>query len=251
MGLGSILKTITKPHRAIAGGLSDVLGGNVLEALPFVGQAVSAHTNREFSAQQASNQMAFQREMSSTAYSRAAKDLEKAGLNRILAIGGPSTTPAGAMGIGATPEDNTSSAVSAIELGKVKGPMARATIAEKQANTLGIQENIRTQQSQQALNSANAARAKTDTLKTIAETEGLKHDNKGRKIRNQAIEALGVEGQILGDAADIASKVGGAAGSILNVFNPLRGKLPNNLRKAMKDNYKVNKKTGEVKEWLH
>lgn len=42
-------------------------------------------------------QMAFQREMASTQYQRSAKDLEKAGLNRILALGSPAASPGGAM----------------------------------------------------------------------------------------------------------------------------------------------------------
>jgi len=42
-------------------------------------------------------QMDWQEKMSNTAYQRAAKDLEAAGLNRILAIGSPATTPGGSV----------------------------------------------------------------------------------------------------------------------------------------------------------
>lgn len=60
--------------------------------LPFVAGAIAtAHSARS----EASKNRAFQIGMSNTAYQRAANDLEKAGLNRILALGNAASTPSG------------------------------------------------------------------------------------------------------------------------------------------------------------
>jgi len=69
------------------------IGGSVLGGL--FGAASGRRQNRQ-SREEAARNRAFQERMSSTAYQRAAKDLQAAGLNRILALGSPSSTPGGA-----------------------------------------------------------------------------------------------------------------------------------------------------------
>lgn len=65
-------------------------------ALGGLAGAVGARSQNRAAAAQSARQMAFQERMSNTAYQRSAKDLEAAGLNRILALGNPASTPGGA-----------------------------------------------------------------------------------------------------------------------------------------------------------
>lgn len=115
--MGPPLSRAGSPGSAVGAGLGSFLGpvgtiaGSLLGGL--FGRSGQREANRQ-NLQIAREQMAFQERMSNTAYRRAANDLEAAGLNRILALGKPASTPAGAL---ATMQNTQAGMQQAIESG--------------------------------------------------------------------------------------------------------------------------------------
>lgn len=74
----------------------DVLGTIGSVGLGVAGDLIGNKMQQSFNAKEAQKNRDWQTEMSNTAYQRAATDLEAAGLNRIIALGSPASTPSGA-----------------------------------------------------------------------------------------------------------------------------------------------------------
>ena len=71
-------------------------GGSMSAGALMGAELGSAVVSGLFGRASAKSQMRFQEHMASTQYQRAAKDLEAAGLNRIIALGSPADSPGGA-----------------------------------------------------------------------------------------------------------------------------------------------------------
>lgn len=111
-----------------------MLEGLAAGGLGVAGDIAGYQSARAENSKQAKRNRAFQQYMSSTAYQRAAKDLEKAGLNRVLALGSPASTPSGAQ-----------SSVQAPKLGStgVEAASARQAIEQSKAQEALLTEQKR------------------------------------------------------------------------------------------------------------
>jgi len=123
--------------------------GDVTSAIGgFVGDLGGSLLSGAFNARSAKKQMDFQERMSNTAYQRAANDLQRAGLNRVIALGNPAISPSGA-----------SSSMNAPQLGSA---VNNARVANSQVRN--AEAVIQTQQAQ-------ASQLRAQTEKTLAEKD--------------------------------------------------------------------------------
>lgn len=139
-------------------GVDDLIGGLMTGGLNLAGKAYDNYYN----AKEASRNRNWQAQMSSTAYQRAATDLDAAGLNRIIALGSPASTPAGAMAT----STGTGEMMGAIPLNSAQSAKTRAEAATAREMPAQVK-------SQTAANSAKAA----SDLATASYTRGQEVNN--------------------------------------------------------------------------
>lgn len=170
----------------------------------------SARERMAFEREEATRQMDFQERMSSTAYQRAAKDLSAAGLNRILAVGSPASSPSGAAGSGAqfNPVNEIEPAVSSA--------LAVARAREEVKNAKRTGELL---QWQRYKTEVDAAKAEQETALTKANWRILSESAPALVQANQAT-AKGLQADLVGREvnAEIMDTAAGYLGRFLSIL---------------------------------
>ena len=117
--------------------LNPVTAGLITGGASIAADLFGSSQQREFNAKQAQIDRDWQERMSNTAYQRAVKDMEAAGLNRILALGNPASTPSGAQASMSLPAYS-----SGISTG-VSAASAKQQIAESKTRQKNIEQTTK------------------------------------------------------------------------------------------------------------
>lgn len=179
--LGALLPTAVSTGKGLlasVGKWAGKLAGPLLGGL--FGKSGAEARNRA-QIQMAREQMAFQERMSNTAYQRSARDLEAAGLSRILALGKPASTPQGAMA--QIQDENAPAIANALQVRRMSQELRNMEAQERLTDRQAVTEKARAGyiQSQDAL-----AQAGTD--ESIERARNLVQSRIGINTQNQIAE---------------------------------------------------------------
>lgn len=177
-------------------GFDDLLMGGLMGGMSLFGNLFGMEKQQSFSAEQAEKMMAFQERMSDTSMQRRMADLQKAGLNPILAAGGGgASAPQGAMA-----SAGQSSLGSEVMNSAREGMMVRAQNRQVEATAQQAEETVgnlaartgteieqqKLLREQQAATAAHAENLKAVTAKEVASLDASRAQGaEGRAIVNQ------------------------------------------------------------------
>ena len=213
--VGGFIKAIGS---ALGRGIKSVAGPLISAGAQLLGGAQTASgvraTNRA-QMQLAREQMDFQERMSSTAYQRAAEDLEAAGLNRILALGSPATSPHGAMATLQNPDAAMGEAIT-------QAPHSAMAARRHAADVAAIRQTAATGKSAELLNKTNIVKMRDEMENIRAQTQVHTAEAVMRDTMAQFYEMAGPT--IMGLLDKVFPKLG--IGALFNRATPGGKKVP-------------------------
>lgn len=192
-------------------------GGGVAS---FAGDLAGSAFQSNQNARESSRQRKFIREQMQNRYQWTADDMEKAGLNRILAMGGQPPVTGGSAASISAPALGTSA---------VKGAMARSQVRNLNSSTAKNVQEANTGRALQTNYSASAKATQLDNVRREQEAEFYKNNPTARKIKLW-IDSLSGGGGALSNVA--AAGVGALGGAAMTKGKVIRKKKVSGAKKA-------------------